>query len=72
MCRFAVPIRVFEEYVLSMDGATKDAFCADVAAKGRAEAATEFAELNNASRREVYMLYLIACPDAPDHAEYAE
>lgn len=63
------PIGLFETYVVAMDGATKDAFCADIADTGVISAADEFARLNNARPSEVYTLFDTACPDAPDRPE---
>lgn len=60
------PIGLFETYVIAMDGATKDAFCAD---KGVVPAADEFARLNDARPSEVYTLFDTACPNAPDRPE---
>ena len=64
-----VPIGLFETYIIAMDGATKDAFCADIADKGVVPAADEFARLNDARPSEVYTLFDTACPDAPDRPE---
>ena len=63
------PIGLFETYVIAMDGATKDAFCADITDKGVVRAADEFARLNEARPSEVYTLFDTACPEAPDRPE---